>query len=147
MARPLGPSSDCCRQHSLSLSLCCHAKVITIEYSPTDAHKLDGASLRMLIPSGREVATLEKPFPRAAADPLQALTMPATRWAWPAVPTGPPWSFQRSKLENPQTKSTTEGRCWTSPHRTTTSGPASSSAAWLSPSTQYTQYPYPFRGI
>ena len=28
------------------------AKVITIEYTPTDAHKLDGASLRMLIPSG-----------------------------------------------------------------------------------------------
>ncbi|CAE7232354.1 Hydin [Symbiodinium sp. CCMP2456] len=31
--------------------------VITIEYSPTDAHKLDGASLRMLIPSGPDDAS------------------------------------------------------------------------------------------
>ncbi|CAE7771395.1 Hydin [Symbiodinium pilosum] len=31
--------------------------VITIEYTPTDAHKLDGASLRMLIPSGPDDAS------------------------------------------------------------------------------------------
>ena len=36
---------------------------------------------------------------------------------------------------------TTEGRCWISPRRTTTSGPASSSAAWLSTTSNYASMP------